>query len=519
MKHLKLYITFLLLGGLGIFSCHLEEDPNFLSSTNLFDDVAGANIALNGVYSSLADFGYYNSEWHHALNWTSGMYNTNRASSLKDIAALNPSTNSKHIDNLWGGIYRTISRANNMILQLEDKDLGNPEERDKILGQVYFIRSLAYFDIARIWGKGPLITTYLESDNTNIGLSTFDALFEQVFSDGDRAIGLMADTGENEPGRPTKYAAHMLMAKAHMWLAGNQDAGNTDHWQLAYDHASQVYGQYQLVSHFADLWNSATRNNSIESIFELQANVENSNWLLKYWSASNANIGRSTWGRFKPNLEVYDRHVETYPGDPRVTYTFRTVYNSYAADGSINVQETYPSFTERGNRDKSYPFGNKYFIQDESMTNTDNDWNYVVFRYGEVLLMLAEIENELNGPDNAYVYVNQVLERARNSADTIANYPEDWSGMSQSEFRDAITREYIFELQQEGKDFFHLRRRGWEFFRDFVILTHNTHPVYDFNNDRDLEYPDNERIMLLPIPDTEINTNTEINASDQNSGY
>jgi hypothetical protein len=519
MKNIKLYIALFLVGGLGFFACQLEEDPNFLSSTNLFDDVAGANIALNGIYSSLTDFGYYNSEWHHTLNWTSGLYNTNREASLKDIAGLNPSTNDKHIDNLWAGIYRTISRTNNMILQLEDKDLGNAEARDKILGQVYFIRALAYFDVARIWGKGPLITTYLDSENTNIGLSSSEVLFEQVMADAERATELMADSGENEPGRPTRYAAYLLLAKVHMWVAGDRTAGETDHWQKAYEHAIQVYGQYRLVEHFADLWNSSTRNNTVESIFELQANVENSNWLMKYWSASNANLGRNTWGRFKPNLEVYDRHATTYPGDPRISYSFRTSFNSYKADGSSTVQETYPAFTDRGNRDKSYPFGNKYFIQDESVTNTDNDWNYVVYRYGELLLMLAEIENELNGPDNAYPYVNEVLERARNSAETPSDSPADWGGMTQDDFREAITREYLLELQQEGKDFFHLRRRGWDFFREFVILAHNNHPGYDFSIDRDVEYPDNERIMVLPIPDTEINTNTEVTASDQNPGY
>ena len=37
------------------------------------------------------------------------------------------------------------------------------------------------------------------------------------------------------------------------------------------------------------------------------------------------------------------------------------------------------------------------------MTTTDTELNFVVFRYANLLLMLAEIENELNGPDNASV--------------------------------------------------------------------------------------------------------------------
>ena len=73
MKKNKIFITGLLIAIFSFSACELQEDPNFLSSTNLFNDVSGAKIALNGVYASLNGFEYYNSEFHHALNWSSGM--------------------------------------------------------------------------------------------------------------------------------------------------------------------------------------------------------------------------------------------------------------------------------------------------------------------------------------------------------------------------------------------------------------------------------------------------------------
>ena len=38
--------------------------------------------------------------------------------------------------------------------------------------------------------------------------------------------------------------------------------------------------------------------------------------------------------------------------------------------------------------------------------------NFPILRYSDVLLMAAEAENELNGPDNAYAYLNEVRDRA-----------------------------------------------------------------------------------------------------------
>ena len=498
-------------------SCSVEENPNFLNSENLFSDVDGAQIALNGVYAGLASHGYYASEYFHALNWTSGMYNTNKQGSLKDIVALNPSPNDKNIGNLWGGLYLTISRANNVIAQLNDNDLGNAEVRNNILGQAMFIRAYAYFDLARVFGRAPLILEPLTSTNPNHALAPNDQLYAQIISDGEEAVTLMSDKTTTTAGRPSKYAANMLMAKVYMWLAGDTD--NTELWQKANDHAIQVYQQYELVENFRDLWQDNSRNNTVESIFEIQANIENSLKLIKYWSASNANIGRSTFGRFKPNLEVYDRHLNTYPEDPRIKYTFKTEFIKYKSNGSTSTVTCYPTFTNRDNKDKSYPYGYKYFIQNTESVNTDSDINYVAYRYADLLLMLAEITNELSGPDNAYQYVNQVLNRARNSGETPSAIPADWSGMDASSFRDAITLEYIFELQQEGQDFFNVRRRGYDYFREFVINAHNDHPLYDFSKAKDVDFTDNDRIMFLPIPELEILANDKISASDQNPGY
>ena len=132
--------------------------------------------------------------------------------------------------------------------------------------------------------------------------------------------------------------------------------------------------------------------------------------------------------------------------------------------------------------------------------------------------MLAEIENELNGPTNAYQYVNLVLTRARNSATPAATQPANWSVMTQTQFRDRIMKERQFELLSEGQDWFDARRRGFTYFLNNTIIPHNTHPTINVGNS-DYLYPTSDRAMLLPILNREIANNNNMSPSDQNPGY
>ena len=519
MKKVKIFLTISFAFGLLFSACELTEDPKFLASDNLFSDVVGANTVLNGVYSSMNGFNYYGADYHHLLNFASGMYNSNRDATLKDIAAFNPPANLNFVTNVWSITFQAISRANNLISGLSGVELNDVAEQNNILGQAYFIRALSYFNLVRIYGKCPLITEPVTSDNPYAPMADPDAIYSQIIADCEMAEQLLPAKGSETPGRPASEAANMLLAKVYMQLAGGQTAGETDYWQKAYDEAIKVYGKYSLVNDFASLWQPETSNNTSESIFEVQGNVENTLRMLQLWTASNGHAGRTTWGRFKSNLEVYDNHINTYPGDPRIYYTFVTEWTKFLANGNTQQQVTYPTFTNRNNKDKSYPWNYKFFIKDITAANYNTEQNFVVLRYADLLLMLAEIENELNGPNNAYQYVNEVLARARVAGGASSEEPADWSGMTQDQFRERIMFEYNFELLNELHEYFNNRRRGYEWFKKYVIEAHNNHPGYDFSKPRDILYPDNPRIMVMPIPEDELNSNPNMSASDQNSGY
>lgn len=504
MKNIYKTLVLALFTSLIYTSCDLEENPPFLAEDNVYSSVDGANAALNGIYTSMANFNYYSADFHHTTLYMSGLVVPKKTSDRTTIGELSPLVSQNYPTNLWRRVYQTIARANDMIANVPT-DTEN-DELNNILGIAYFLRAHSYLHLVRMYGGVPLHTKPATSETLHQPRASVADVYALIIADGEKAESLMFESNSSA-GRPGKYAANMLLAKAHMTMAGN-DSGSS-HWQLAFNEASKVYGNYSLVPNYGNLWaTEALANNNEESIFEIQFNVENSSAMIRLFTPGNAFPGRG-WERFKANPEVIDAHMDTYPDDPRIDFTFISEYQKPTGQ----TIKAYPS-SARNNFNKGYPWIYKYFIKDQTAAVDASNFNYVHYRYADLLLMLAEIENELGMSAQAHAHVNEVLTRARNTGGGTAE-PANWSGLSQDEFRTAIMKEYTFELFAEGQDFFNGRRRGYDFFKTNYIDVHNARNDKPF----DIVYPDNSKAMLLPIPSVEIETNQEISTSDQNPGY
>lgn len=482
------------------------------NNDQLFATEQGAETVLNGLYAKLAGPGYYGSSWHGLVNPHSGRMFSNQTVT-SDATSLNCSTSNRWLDDLWPSMYSTIEQANILITNMENSNLSN---KDVILGQAYLIRGIVYFDLVRLFGGVPIKNAPTSLENMNRPKVPKAEVYELILADLERAKELLpSDHSSYRIDRPLKWAAYGYKAKVYMQLAG-EDGGNPIFWQNAYDEAIQVFNKYSLHPNYGEMFlSSGWAENTAEAIFELQydhfGNIRNSDRIRMYTpSNSTFNIGFNTFGWVRPNKEIYDQHKNQYPNDPRIAATF--LYGNYpkATGGTQNI---YPT-TRIGSN--GFTVIKKWF--DTSYNGTTTAKNYPLFRYADLLLMLAEIENELNGPNNAYQYVNQVLTRARNSITPAAVQPANWSTMTQSQFRDRIMKERQYELLSEGQDWFDARRRGYNYFLNNTILPHNNHSTINVGNS-DYLYPTTERAMLLPILNREIANNNNMSPSDQNPGY
>jgi hypothetical protein len=122
--------------------------------------------------------------------------------------------------------------------------------------------------------------------------------------------------------------------------------------------------------------------------------------------------------------------------------------------------------------------------------------NYRVLRYSDILLMYAEVLNELGRTAEAYPYIQQVRTRA-NLPDLATVKP----GMTQAQMRDQLGHERALEFAIEGQRINDIIRWGWLY--DPVKLAElKTHDP-DFNS----WTPGNE---YLPVPQQELDVNKNL---------
>ena len=498
MRTIKQYIlcTFLL-GFFAFSSCSLEEEPPYLTSETIYSKPDNAESALNGVYHALADWGTYRYFFPKALNFNSGFY-MSRDWQSADLLNLDPLQGNFIVNIVWSGHYNTISRANDVISGVSvDTDDGLIKD---VVGQAYFLRAFSYFNLVRLYGDIPLRTEPVNSETLYLPKEDSKVVFDQIISDAKSAITYM--NGAKGPGYPEQYAANMLLAKVYMHLATNPDlqSGSADYWQLAYDEAIKVYGKYTLISNYDELFDGRTNENTPESIFEIQFNATIKSDLFRDWSISNYGAF-GAWMGLRVNPEVYDRHLAAYPTDTeRLGSTFLTEYeNTFGGTSSF-----YPAYNngvrDGSNYNQSFTLPFKTTIKDKTKTNNISERNTTIYRYGDLLIMLAEISNELNNGQQMG-YVTELLAR-------VGLTPRaEYSG-GQDSFREAIMEEYNYELLTEGHEWYNNRRRGYQWFMDHVINPHND---YAKKNAQDLIFATAESsVMHLAFPANEISANPNI---------
>lgn len=505
------YISFLIVISLVITGCSslLEETPDtFDSEEQVFSTEAGVEAALNGVYYAFSEQNYHGAAFHNLLMPVSGKFWSSQNAS-RDATGLNTASNNISLLQMWGQMYQVINEANLIIDNLENggENLAN---REPVLGQAYFLRAVTYFDLVRMFGGVPLRTAPTTLETLDLPRAPAADVYATIIADLESARTMLPDL----PGRPKPMAATAYLAKVYLTLATTNN--DPSMLPLAKAEALTVVnsGAYALLPTYGEIFEFGNEN-TVESIFELQyghtGGVRVSDFSRIYTpSGSEFSLPNvPTFGRVRPNKETFDLHVATYPDDPRIDATF--LYNEYRKDGARRT--IYP-LRSRGN--DGYPVLRKYL--DPTYNGITTQRNMILLRYADVLLMLAEIENEMNGPEEAYQYVNEVLDRARNvGGGAGAMEPAAYRELSQAEFRERIRAERLFELLGEGHAWFDTRRFGYEYLLNEVIIPHNEQP--NFDNSKDYLYPEDPKNLLLPIPLSELSGNGAVDVNDQNPGY
>lgn len=269
----------------------LEVEPvDSVSDGQTIVDKTSAETATRGLYRALSADGYYGLTFQ-SIGYLSGdnVQWTGSQSIVQQFISHNVRADNANIATAWSAIYATINRANHIIAKVPNvtDPLLTQSLRNQLTGEAYFVRALAYFDLARTWGGVQLALepTNSASDKTGIKRSSLAETYAQVLSDLNAAEPLLPETTNRV--RATKKTVWALRARYHLYQK---------EYALAETYATKLLGDganYTLVKPYSAFF----ANNAVttqESIFELSYSSTYTNGHRNQWQPP-ANNGTRQW--------------------------------------------------------------------------------------------------------------------------------------------------------------------------------------------------------------------------------
>ena len=373
---------------------------------------------------------------------------------------------------IWA--YDGIKRCNT-VLDMPEAAPVSAATRKLMEAQAKFLRAIFYFDLVTYYGGVPIWTSSaIDPSQINKPRSTEDQVYELILKDMEEAAAALPEkwTAPADAGRATSLAAYAFLGR--FYLQHHEPAKAL----TALNHLDDT--KFSLYTNLNDIFLPAHKNEMKENIFEIQFS-HSGNWGIEgslqssYWGPRGGGGPTDNgfgWGGFGPTQYVYDQYETT---DKRRAAWFATTYNG-------KVQNP--------------PCCMKFRDPDYNNVIEDDDLNYVMMRYADVLLMKAEALNETDDATSAkYDCINAVRHRAGVS---------NLSGLTKDQFRDAVLKERLLELNCE-----HHRRTDLIRFGKLAEQVHAAFPDITLS----------EKNNLYPIPQQAIDSNSAIDQSDQNPGY
>jgi len=380
------------------------SDPSFWKTPDQFQ------LAANDFYFSLKGPNY--TEVNSDIAFGSG--------ATVDLAAVsNGSYLAPANSPVWNDAYTGIRATNYLLQKAAESGLG--PQIDRWVGEARFFRAYHYWNLVKTYGGVPLITKVLDVTSAEVYTprSTQQEIIDFVISDLDTAVTKLVKQSElsgSELGRVTQGAALALKARAALyqgtWLKYHGGGDPAPYLAAAIAAAEQLIasGEYQLYS--------GQGPQSYKYLFILQGDDSKEVILARRFYAGRAthNWTRELWFNYMiPTKKLADMYLATdglpitssplFKGydslttefqnrDPRMAMTF--VVPGSAVFQESGFQPVFPGFRGSSATRTGYML-RKFLDESVEATQFQGEYDFKEFRYGEVLLILAEALFERDG--------------------------------------------------------------------------------------------------------------------------
>ncbi|MDQ6477106.1 RagB/SusD family nutrient uptake outer membrane protein [Dyadobacter sp. LHD-138] len=467
----------------------LEEDPQSLLSTDKFyKTAADATTAVNAISSIFHQASMFNLRYaaHTTAleDYASGQGFYIPMSQYQITTPIMAVT-----DGYWTGFYRAID-ASNRVLKYVPAIPMDEAEKSKILGEAYFYRAFAYYNLAKNFGAVPIRTEPTENlTQTGGKREPLEKVYALVIADLKTAEQTLPAT-QTQTGRPTAGAAKTMLADVYLVR---------EQWADARDKAEEVISskKYSLVgvktsADFEKIFGSEITTSSEEIFYiKYQHSVAGGNSIPQLYHLPTSIWATSGFGTFF-GFPTYPLLRDWRGSDLRKDFN---LYTSGPNKQGVTVANSATQPIRFGKfKDVNVPASAAHGI------------DFPIYRYAEALLIYAEAASQASqGPTPLAVErLNMVHRRAYGQEAGAASSVDFKIGdYNATTFRDLVLKERAYEFLVEGKRWYDLIRTGKA---KSVIKEAKGLTISD-------------AVLLMPIPKQEIDNNADISPEDQNPGY
>ena len=478
-RNKSLYIVIALVAGSAIFTSCEKKLEEVASGTSIprqaiLTDPNAALALYHGMYASFRSYQgtFFTLGEMRSEIWADGLYTESEDAGLKNYYTHNISRDNVPAGG-WGNFYSLIDRLNTIITLFPSSPL-DAVRRDRYLAEAYGLRAYVYYTLLKTWGAVPLTTEPVSSISDLPALyrerSTPENVMALVKADLEQSLTLFkGDNGFNSLSTKRIYwnrpATLTLKGDVFLWSAEHLNGGTAD-----LNTAKTVLEEVKSISTlgltpaYADNFNPDREVNNREIIFAINYERDQAglgaygNFLVNTTQAGTLTIdtvsGQTVANAF-PLVAGASRvglsqqminKLTTGPADQRIASTFRVMYrrlnNRYSPAGVLLTK----------------------FIGKVDAGVQVYSTDFPVYRYAEVLLMLAEAKAKLGQDPSAEI--NAIRNRAYGSTYT------PYTNGTVAQNMTAILEENLREFIGEGKRWWTLRRAGDSYVFQYI------HPQY-----------------------------------------
>jgi starch-binding outer membrane protein, SusD/RagB family len=486
-----------------------KVNPNQVTTDTFYKNSSELVSGVNSVYAIWQSYNLTGREWFflHDLRSDDNTSGGGQLEAPRNQILIGAQIPGNPVSgSVWNGLYRSIHRAN-VIIGKGAAVKDDPALAKRVIAEAKFLRALAYFDLVTLWGGVPLYTDFVTAVDGTKPRASADEVYAAIIADLTAAqTDLPASYSGSDVGRATSGAAAAMLGRAYM-QKGDYTNARTQFQKVISS------GTYKLIDEFTDNFTEESKFN-LEGVFEIGfSKIGDFNWEgdgNDY--AANETCTRSQeynaigWRNLIPSAALLADFEHTAKGDaksdPRLQYSFYFVGDKVNAGAKTLTEGDVQGNAQAFNGVNQKISWRKYTaLYKNAETYYTSGINLKIMRYADVLLGMAECENEAGNSAAAITLLNQI--RARKSVAMPAYPTKNYAVNSKDEVLRAIVHERRVELAGEwtrNRDILRWRAQG----------KLKAEPITYFQKGKQ---------ELLPLPQQELDNNAKLSQKDQNPGY